>query len=281
MIELDAPKLDVLKGGFHIPSKPEILTELVEEMNREDASIDVATSILTRDIELSALLLRTVNSPLFGFSRKISDMKQAARLLGLEQLYRLVTVALLKQTYSKKACITMERFWDESLDIAKACVWIGGKCKSVVPIADLYALGLFHNIGIAAMATRYQDYADLLQLANQNGNTSMTGLEQHRYQCDHATVGYYIAISWQLPKDICQVILNHHSWDYLRYCHSARCRAAYAILKCAEHTVMHKRREQNHSDWRRVGEACTRELQMNETSMTALFVEYTEHILTH
>ena len=123
MIVLDESKLDNVKKGFHIPAKPAILTEISEEMERDDVELDRVAAIISKDISLSALLLKTINSPLFGLQRTVGDIRQAAMFLGLEQLSRLVTVALLKQQFAGEASISLERFWDESLEVATACLF--------------------------------------------------------------------------------------------------------------------------------------------------------------
>lgn len=281
MINLDEEKLDTIKRGFHLPPKPDILSELAAELEKEDVDIGDVSDILSRDISLSALLLKTINSPIFGLRRTISDIRQATMFLGLNQLNQIVTVALLKKNFNGKACISLERFWDESLEVAMACAWIGENYKLKVPTDELYTFGLFHNIGISAMALRYPDYVDVLKEVNNSHRCNVTKLERARYQTDHAVIGYYIATSWNLPKDACQVILNHHEVDFLDHCRDDKSRLVYAILKCSESAVVYSRRQQFSPDWELVAEGCLAELGLASQDFEDLVEDFAEHFYDH
>ena len=277
MIVLDETKLEAVKKGFHIPSKPEILTQISEEMEKEEVSLDNVAAIISKDISLSALLLKTINSPLFGLQRTIGDIRQAAMFLGLDQLSRLVTVALLKQKFAGEACISLERFWDESLEVATACMFFGDKYKSQVAMDELYALGLFHNVGIAAMAIRFDDYVEALAEANNVFDRSITDLEQKRYHTDHAVIGYYVSTSWHLPKDLCNVILHHHDTTFLNDCSDEKSRIAFAILKCAESASEYSRRQQYSNDWFHVREPCFTELGIVDQDFQDMVEDFIEN----
>ncbi|UJX24488.1 HDOD domain-containing protein [Pseudoalteromonas sp. CF6-2] len=277
MITLDEQRLTSLKRGFHIPPKPELLDEIASEMELDDACLDRIASMISKDISLSALLLKTINSPFFGLQRTISDIKQAAMFLGLEQLNRLVTFALLKNNFVGDACISLERFWDESVEVANACVWLGHSYKSLMPVDELYSLGLFHNVGIAAMALKYRDYIDVLQHANHAKEQVITELEQARYQCDHAVIGYFIATSWHLPKPLCNVILNHHNSHFLQLSDNDHQRMAFAILKCAESMIDYARHRQHSSEWLKIKEQCFIELGVIEQEYADLLEDYLDN----
>ncbi len=279
MINLDEQHLVSLERGFHIPPKPELLSQIAEEMQKSDASLDKVANLISRDISLSALLLKTINSPVFGLQRTISDIRQAAMFLGLDQLNRLVTLALLKQNFKGNACISLERFWDESVEVANACVLLGNRYKSLMPVDELYSLGLFHNVGIAAMALKFRDYVDVLKQANLAKELAITDLEQARYQCDHAVIGYFISVSWHLPKPLCHVILNHHNTHFLEQSNDEQQRMAYAILKCAESAVDYARHQQYSSEWFKIKEQCLSELGIVDQDFADMVEDYVDNAM--
>ncbi|MCP4587185.1 HDOD domain-containing protein [Pseudoalteromonas sp.] len=279
MINLDEQHLVSLERGFHIPPKPELLSQIAEEMQKSDASLDKVANLISRDISLSALLLKTINSPVFGLQRTISDIRQAAMFLGLDQLNRLVTLALLKQNFKGNACISLERFWDESVEVANACVLRGNRYKSLMPVDELYSLGLFHNVGIAAMALKFRDYVEVLKQANLAKELAITDLEQARYQCDHAVIGYFISVSWHLPKPLCHVILNHHNTHFLEQSNDEQQRMAYAILKCAESAVDYARHQQYSSEWFKIKEQCLSELGIVDQDFADMVEDYVDNAM--
>ncbi len=279
MINLDEQRLVSLERGFHIPPKPELLSQIADEMQKSDASLDKIAQLISRDISLSALLLKTINSPVFGLQRTISDIRQAAMFLGLDQLNQLVTLALLKQNFKGNACISLERFWDESVEVANACVQLGNSYKSLMPVDELYSLGLFHNVGIAAMALKFKDYVEVLKQANLAKEYAITDLEQARYQCDHAVIGYFISVSWHLPKPLCHVILNHHNTHFLEQNNDEQQRMAYAILKCAESAVDYARHQQYSSEWFKIKELCFAELGIVDQDFAIMVEDYVDNAM--
>ena len=276
MFDLDKQKLQSIESGFHIPSKPKVLSEMTTELEGADPSLERLASIIAKDINLSSLLLKTINSPLFGLQRTITDIPQATMVLGFVQLKRLVTVALLRESFSGDACISLERFWDESLEVANACIWIGKEYKSLVPADYVYTLGLFHNVGLAAMAIKFKDYVDVLKEDNENTQLSITQLENAKYNCDHAVLGYYIASSWHLPKPLCNLILNHHEANLVLGMKDKHDRIAYSILKCAENAVYYSRYLEHSKEWSIVGGMCLEELSISDEEYSDLVSDFAD-----
>lgn len=62
------------------------------------------------------------------------------------------------------------------------------------------------------------------------------------YQTNHAVLGYFISSSWHLPKEICQLILQHHDNRYLLSNVDDEYKIAFATLKAAENMVERTKR---------------------------------------
>ena len=185
-------------------------------------------------------------------------------------------MALLRESFSGDACISLERFWDESLEVANACIWIGKEYKSLVPADYVYTLGLFHNVGLAAMAIKFKDYVDVLKEDNENTQLSITQLENAKYNCDHAVLGYYIASSWHLPKPLCNLILNHHEANLVLGMKDKHDRIAYSILKCAENAVYYSRYLEHSKEWSIVGGMCLEELSISDEEYSDLVSDFAD-----
>ncbi|GAB6043354.1 HDOD domain-containing protein [Endothiovibrio diazotrophicus] len=85
MIQLEEQTENLMKGYF-IPPKPELLSDLHAAASRAEPDPGEVAEIVARDVGLSAAVLKTINSPLFGMRRTISDIRQAALLLGIAEL---------------------------------------------------------------------------------------------------------------------------------------------------------------------------------------------------
>lgn len=209
LFNLDEEKISAVVSGFQVPVKPEILTSIDQLMAQKEPDIEKIADLISSDVGLSASILKIINSPMYGMNRRISKIKQAVMMLGLKTINSLVTATLLKQSFSGKSSISLERFWDDANDIANAMIFIGSKVKTIIPVEMLYTIGLFHDCGIPLLALKYENYKDVLIEAN-TSDESFINVEEKHYQTNHAVLGYYISSSWHLPKEICQLILQHH-----------------------------------------------------------------------
>lgn len=248
MFNLNEEKILAIVSGFQVPVKPEILSKIDQQMAQKEPDIEIVASLISSDVGLSASILKMINSPFYGMNRRISEIKQAVMMLGLKSINSLVTATLLKQSFSGKSSISLERFWDDANDIANAMMFVGNKIKTKISVDVLYTIGLFHNCGIPLLALKYENYKEVLIEAN-NSDESFIAVEEKHYQTNHAVLGYYISSSWHLPKEICQLILQHHDNRYLFSHADSEYKIAFAILKVAENFVEREKRFNYASDW--------------------------------
>jgi HD-like signal output (HDOD) protein len=248
LINIDEEKISAVVSGFQVPVKPEILASIDQLMATKEPDIEKIADLILSDVGLSATILKIINSPLYGMNRKISKIKQAVMMLGLNTISSLVTATLLRQSFSGKSSISLERFWDDANDIANAMIFIGRKIKTKMPVEMLYTIGLFHNCGIPLLAVKYENYKNVLIEANTSGE-NFTAVEERHYQTNHAVLGYFISSSWHLPKEICQLILQHHDNRYLLSNVGDEYKIAFATLKAAENMVERTKRFNYAAGW--------------------------------
>ena len=248
MFNLDEEKISAGVSGFQVPVKPEILTSIDQLMTSKEPDIGKIAALISSDVGLSASILKIINSPMYGMNRRVSKIKQAVMMLGLKTINSLVTAILLKQSFSGKSSISLERFWDDANDIANAMIFIGSKVKTKIPVEMFYTIGLFHDCGIPLLALKYENYKDVLIEANTSDESFITVEEKH-YQTNHAVLGYYVSSSWHLPKEICQLILQHHDTRYLLSNIDYEYKIAFAALKAAENMVERAKRFQYSEGW--------------------------------
>jgi HD-like signal output (HDOD) protein len=265
MISITQDVIDYVAEGFTIPSMPKILIEVQKICADEDGDVADLASLIATDIGLSSAILKTINSPLYGMNRAVSDIGQAVMLLGISSVSILISGILIKQSFQGEAAIRFERLWDNATLVADTMVYIGQNIQDKIPAENLYATGLFHDCGIAAMSMRFTStYLETLLLANEDHSKSQVEHEEAVHNSNHAVVGYFIAAGWKLPKDICQVILNHHENDFLTHNKAHEQNLIYATLKTADNIVSSVKRRQNIQGWDDIKEACYDQLGIEE-----------------
>ncbi|WP_286233425.1 HDOD domain-containing protein [Thalassotalea sediminis] len=250
MLQVDEKILMDIKRGFSVPPQPDLLLRLQELMSQEEPDINEISALISQDVAVSSTIIKTVNSPVYGLSRSIADINRAAKYIGITGISTLVTGILMRKCFNQcDSSIALEEFWDNAQHIANMSVLIGKNIKLAISTDKLFSLGLFHDCGIPVMAMKYQNYSEIYQYAHNTPSETLTDIEDSLYQVNHATLGYYVASSWRLPKDLCQLILCHHDRTFL-LSNNKRCAQVYfSILKMAENIIYQQKHFRDTTDW--------------------------------
>ena len=279
MLIVDQSVLDDISKGFSVPAQPKLLLKLLKLMAEHEPDIKEIAHTISQDVAVSAAILKAINSPLYGLSRTVTDIQMSVNYIGLYGIIMLVTGSLIKKSFDPKSCsIELEPFWQMSTDVSTITVLLGRQFKSNLAADKLFSLGLFHDCGVPVMAMKYSDYQATLDSALTIPETSLIDLEEDNYKANHAVIGYYVASSWRLPKDICQIILQHHDRYFLDRLDNSELQDYYAILKLAEHIVHLKYHEVPSADWAFVQDNVLYTLGIKESALDALMSEMQQKI---
>jgi HD-like signal output (HDOD) protein len=277
MLDINDSVLADINRGFFVPAQPKLLLKLQQLMTVEEPDLNNIASTISQDVSVSATVLKTINSPVYGLSRSVSDIHKSVRYIGLDGVVSLVTNILIKRSFKQADCnIALEEFWDNATNIANTCVEIGNSLKQAVSRDTLFSLGLFHDCGIPAMAMKYDNYNKVYKLSHDKMALSLIEIEEQHYHVNHAIIGYYVASSWRLPKEICQLILSHHDRNFLREENSRIQKFYFSILKMAENIVYYRKNGKNSADWPNMCNAIFRQLDINNDDYQLYFEEMAE-----
>lgn len=282
MIEVDNSVISDIRKGFYVPAQPELLVKLQNLMAKEEPELNIIADTISQDVAVSATILKTINSPVYGLSRSVSDIKKSVRYIGLDGINTLVTNTLIQRSFDQKDCsIALTEFWSNATNIANACVLIGKSLKQAVCKDKLFSLGLFHDCGIPIMAMKYNDYEETFKSSMQKESETLTKIEESSYSVNHATIGYYVATSWRLPKDICQLILAHHDHQYVLSSANRVQKFYYGILKLAENIVHLNKHNRDANDWTILEETILKLLNIAPQEYEKLKETISVHHITH
>lgn len=198
-------------SSIHIPPRPGILTEILVERNKSEPSIKKIAQIVSRDVVLSAAMLKTVNSPFFGLRNKIDSIEQGVMTLGLNNVFNILTGLVLRSMHGNNTP-QLNRFWDTAEKTAFISAHIASHVPGISPNIA-YTVGLFHDCGIPLLLSRFPDYMDTLRLAQNNTGKTITQTEDERHNTNHAVVGYMLSRNWNLSDTISLTIKHHHNLD--------------------------------------------------------------------
>ena len=253
MLDVDNDVAQKVIEGFQIPSQPKVLQDIQHCLSGERTDVAHVAEELAKDVGLSAYILKTVNAPFFGMHRAVADVSQAVMFLGLKSLHDLVLTHSVRTAWNQSdASISLERFWDTCTETAAMCAMAVEhlELKSFCPKEYAYTVGLFHDCGIAAMASKFPDYKETLMTVNEQIGMPFTDTEEERHKTNHATVGYYITRAWHLPDELCQFVSRHHDATFLTDQNiDDTHRYLFLCLKVATQAISILRRSKDDSEW--------------------------------
>lgn len=208
------PNLRRLVGRMAaLPSRPDLLSELIQELESDDASVQRIGELIARDVGMTAKLLQIVNSSFFGMPRRVESPVQAACFLGLNVLRPLVLCSGIfsRLNTPMPAGYSLEMLTEHSLAVSRLAERIA---KSLLPerqlAADALLAGLVHDVGQLVLASGAREgFQAALRQAEQE-HIPLYLAERQVLGTDHAAVGAYLLALWGLPAAVVEATAYHH-----------------------------------------------------------------------
>ncbi|WP_105168347.1 HDOD domain-containing protein [Pseudoalteromonas sp. T1lg23B] len=271
-ITLTQEEKSILKN-VSIPPRPEVLIEFSQEAKKPEPNISTIAKILHSDVGISAAVLQVVNSAAFRRAREIDSIDQAIMTLGLKRLVPLVKAVALKATVGQDS--QMAEFWDSQTEIAQCASVVANALKKPSLANHAYMLGLFHFVGVPILKQHFDNYDQILSLAEESGWDCAATEEMKLYKTNHTTIGSLLAAQWGLPKVMVYVIYYMH--DVEGIFNSGELDQSgldlLCILKIARHIVFLKNNSgEVDSEWQAVQEDIMDFLEMEYEEMSDLML---------
>ena len=201
----------VLNKSKKLPTLPGIAIRILEAVQKERPDLQEIAEVLATDPPLSAEVLKLINSPFFGLTRKVTSVFHAVSMLGMNVVKNMaLSFALIKNfSNSGQADFDYPRFWKYSLTTAIAARMIAEKIAAE-NAEDAFFLGLLHDMGLLALVRCLPDQYQLVAQESENGNCACHQAENQVLGFDHIAVGRHLVRSWGLPAKFWQAIGCHH-----------------------------------------------------------------------
>jgi len=273
-----APLDALLESSFKdigIPPRPLILDRISREMLKEEPDYKRLTNVIGADVSLSASLIKTANSPYFGFRNRVRSINEALMMLGLDVASRAIAGIILRKVFANSP--HLERFWDASARIARLSGWLAQYVgNNKLRADDAYTFGLFRDCGIPVLLIRFPGYQKILTQANAEDQLSFTAVENSQLPTNHAMVGCLLAQSWWLPEETCLAIRHHHDAAIIEtpaVTPPLSSRHLIAVAQLAEHLLQRHTGLSHTHEWPKLGAACLRLLNIDEDEVDGIFAE--------
>ncbi|MBD3218603.1 MAG: HDOD domain-containing protein [candidate division Zixibacteria bacterium] len=208
MSVISKKKLDVTKIS-ELPSPPGIVQNLYNLISDEDASSQEVARVVEKDQAFTARVLRLVNSPFYGFSRRIVSVEEAITMLGMNAIHQLLlATSLFNEFRNGSDSLKMGEFWQHSFGVGAIAKQLLAK-KGRDLRNEAFMCGILHDIGrlvfIRLNADGFQDF-----YRERKAATDLEREEEY-FGINHQEAGGFLAQRWYFPPSISSSIRYHHN----------------------------------------------------------------------
>jgi putative nucleotidyltransferase with HDIG domain len=206
---------ELVRGVSQVGSVQPVYERLGAVMNHPLSSATDIGRVISDDPDLTARLLRLVNSPIYGFPSRISTVSQAISIVGLNQLHDLAVAASFIQLFGKvpQELVDMPSFWRHSVGCAVAARALAAQRKEP-NVERFFVAGLLHDIGRPIMYQRLPaESREALERARREG-ALLQDVEVQVFGFHHGQVGAALLDRWRLPSLLQEAVGWHHMPRY-------------------------------------------------------------------
>lgn len=231
------PDLDALVDRvYELTPLPAIAMQVMRVAEDDRFSAYDLAAVISADQALTAKLLRLANSAYYGFSRRISTVRDAVVLLGFREVKSAATAAALVDMTADRSNVqgpfSIDLFWGHAIACAVVADVIARE-TGMANIEEAFTAGILHDIGLLALSAHDERLPGLVQRAL-GQNVRLIDLEREELGFTHADVGRRIAERWHFPPQLVDAIGLHHSIDLVADRHGLAYVVAYANLVCEQ-----------------------------------------------
>jgi putative nucleotidyltransferase with HDIG domain len=202
---------DLVRNVKAIASLPAVFERINVVANKPNSSLGEVAAVISKDVGLTARLLKLVNSAYFGFPSKIADITQACVVAGTRNIRQLALATSVAEVFKSipPGILNMPSFWRHSVACAMASRSIAVHAGLLDP--DRYFVsGMLHDVGRLAMIQSIpEEFAAILSSAHSERRLAHH-VEQETLGFSHAQVGEALLAAWGLPQALADLVAAHH-----------------------------------------------------------------------
>ncbi len=221
-------------GIQDLPAISPMSTKLLGVIGDDNIGISQLADIIRQDASLSARIIGLANSAYFGQRDPITSVEDAIfKALGLRLTQNMALGIALSGPFNSRvncAAFDIHSFWLKAVLTANLAQ---GLCRLVrsdlkVDIDMGYLAGLLHGFGLLPLVYLLPEQMNSYFTRRLSGHEHLREILRKELGTDQYEVGAWLAMNWQIPPVIVDVIAHHVEADYdgehtllvmlIRYC---------------------------------------------------------------
>ncbi|MET0067731.1 MAG: HDOD domain-containing protein [Candidatus Thiodiazotropha sp.] len=194
----------------HLVSLPDVCIRVNQMVASQDYAAAELAELIAQDADISARILRLVNSPLYAQRSKVETLSRAVTLLGGDELRNLVMATVAQRTFTgiPEQLVNMSDYWRHSVTTGVMAQILARRCNTL-HTERLFVMGVLHDVGRLVIYLAIPDKSrDILHITG-GDNWILPQVEQDLLGFTHLDVGHALLKSWHLPESF-QAVAGYH-----------------------------------------------------------------------
>ena len=198
-----------LREVTELISLPEVYLRVRQLMDDPDSDIYDFAEVVGSDPNLSARLLRLVNSAYFGLPQPVESLSRAVNLVGLAPLHNLVLgVSAVASLELPNDVMPLETFWRSSL-FAGVLARLLGEQIGQRQNDHLFVAGLLHEIGHLILYSKFPLQALAARELAETQGKAIHEAEVETLGFHYGDIGAMLMAHWNLPERLQSLTRDH------------------------------------------------------------------------
>ena len=190
-------------------------SQLLQLTARADHELAEVVNLVKTDANLTARVLKVVNSAAFGLINDITSIDRAISYLGERIIVSIALGDCAGKLFEKELSgyeAASGDLWKHDLRTAIAAREVVVQSHLEISPDLAFTAGLLHDIGKALISDYLKDSCpEAIKLITSEDSKDYLEAEEKIIGFDHTRAGFELAKAWQLPEELTEVIHHHHS----------------------------------------------------------------------
>jgi len=202
--------VEEIRRNDKLLSLPQALSEILEEVGKENFSPEKLGKIILKDPSLTGRILKLANSPFYCRLSEIKTVNQAVSILGVTTVkcLALSSSVLHPDRVAASSGVSPQTFFSYVLSVAAASEAIA-KALDYSSVEEAFIAGLLHDVGVLFFLHHHPEkYGRIARHEIQA--ESLVDAERKMFGVDHCEIGGILAETWCLPQYVVDAVSNHH-----------------------------------------------------------------------
>lgn len=204
-----------------LPSMPQILVQLLDLCDRDEASLAELGGLVNKDAAITARVIAIANSAYYRRSQLLDGLDQCLAVLGSEAVRGVVLNQSIQELFGRfrgGAGFDLRPFWLHALRCAVFAKRLA-KHVNYANADEAYLAGLLHDVGqLALIAVASDRYLPMLKA--HVDESDLLQAEQAAFGLNHAEIGAWLAERWRMhPLFVDGLRYHHEPRERIRHAH--------------------------------------------------------------